>query len=279
MTTLAQALKQAVAEMRHGEQAPLEAEVLLAHVLGKPRSHLHAWPDAELGPHRASRFAQLVRQRAAGEPIAYLTGRREFWSLEFEVSRATLIPRPETELLVEQALTLLPGDRELLVAELGTGSGAVAVALARERQRWRICASDRSAAALEIARRNAARLGAHNLAFLIGDWTEAFAERSLDAIISNPPYVAEQDPHLARGDLRFEPRSALAAGPSGLDALTRLIKDATRVLKADGRLFLEHAPEQTQALHNIMTDMGLDSLVTVRDLAGLERVTQAHKAA
>jgi release factor glutamine methyltransferase len=160
VATLAQALQQALTALQHSDSDSkrLDAEVLLAHVLGKPRSHLHAWPDAQLQQQQLARYRQLVAQRARGEPVAYLTGRREFWSLEFEVSRATLIPRPETELLVAQALARLPAERPLRVADLGTGSGAVAVVLARERKHWQVCATDRCGAAVNIARRNAARL-------------------------------------------------------------------------------------------------------------------------
>ncbi len=278
MTTLAQALQQALTLLQPSGSDRLDAEVLLAHVLGKPRSHLHAWPEAELQQQQLARYRQLVARRAAGEPVAYLTGRREFWSLDFEVTCATLIPRPETELLVEQALAGLPADRPLRVADLGTGSGAVAVALAQERKRWQVCATDRSAAAVAIARRNAARLQVPEIDFLIGDWSAAFADHSLDAIVANPPYVAERDPHLAQGDVRFEPRTALAAGPQGLDELARLIRDAARVLKADGWLFLEHGAEQSAALRALLNKLNFNGIATLRDLAGLERVTRAHKA-
>lgn len=278
MTTLAQALQQALNVLRHSDSDRLDAEVLLAHVLGKPRSYLHAWPHAQLHEPQLALYRQLVARRAEGEPVAYLTGRREFWSLDFEVSRATLIPRPETELLVEQALAGLPADRPLRVADLGTGSGAVAVALARERNRWRLCATDRSVAAIEIARRNAARLQVPELDFVVGDWSSAFADRSLDAIVSNPPYVAEQDPHLAQGDVRFEPRTALAAGAQGLDDLGRLIQDAARVLKAGGWLFLEHGAGQSAAVRALLNKLNFKGIATLRDLAGLERVTRAHKA-
>jgi release factor glutamine methyltransferase len=278
-TTLAQALGWARDRLTGLEQGRLEAEVLLAHVLGRPRSHLHAWPEARLGADQERRFEQLVLRRAAGEPVAYLTGRREFWSLDLEVSQATLIPRPETELLVEQALDLLPAEAALRVADLGTGSGAVAIALALERRHWQLFATDRSAAALEVARHNARRLAAHNLSVFVGDWLDAFAEGSLHAIVSNPPYVADGDPHLAAGDLRFEPRSALAAGPRGLDELVPLIDDAPRVLKPGGWICLEHDPAQTRELHSLLRHKGFPAPATLCDLAGLERVTRARRPA
>lgn len=277
MTTLAQLLQQARAALQHSDSDRLDAEVLLAHVLNKPRSHLHAWPEVELDDSRVVLFRQLVARRARGEPVAYLTGQREFWSLDFQVSDATLIPRPETELLAEQALAVLSPDLPLRVADLGTGSGILAVTLARERTHWRLCATDRSGAALLIARRNAARLGAPGIDFLIGNWCTAFADCSLDAIVSNPPYVAEQDPHLTQGDVRFEPRSALAAGPEGLDELARLTPDAARTLKPGGWLFLEHAPHQSSTLNTLLNALNFKDIATVRDLAGRERVTRAHK--
>jgi len=277
VTSIAEALQEARGALQHSDSDRLDAEVLLAHVLGKPRSHLHAWPDARLAADQATRYRRLLARRAAGEPVAYLTGRREFWSLEFEVSPATLIPRPETELLVEQALEVLPAGAPLRIADLGTGSGAVAVALARERRHWRLCATDRCSAALQVARRNAVRLGAAQIDFVRGDWCAAFAGCSLDAIVSNPPYVAEQDPHLGQGDARFEPRTALAAGPRGLDDLARLINDAGRVLRAGGWLFLEHGAEQAAAVRSLLTDRAFGDMQTLRDLAGLERVTRAHK--
>ena len=277
MTTIAQALQQAHSALQRTDSERLDAEVLLAHVLGKPRSHLHAWPDAVLTAEQATRYRGLVAHRAAGEPVAYLTGRREFWSLEFEVSRATLIPRPETELLVEQALAVLPPDASLRVADLGTGSGAGAVTLARERRRWQVCATDRCSAALRVARRNAMRLGAARVGLVRAHWCAAFAAGSLDAIVSNPPYVAEQDPHLQRGDLRFEPRRALAAGPQGLDELACLIRDAGRVLSAGGWLLLEHGAEQGAAVRELLENVRFGEIATLRDLAGQERVTRAHK--
>jgi release factor glutamine methyltransferase len=276
---IAQLLHQARTRLRHGDSGALDAEVLLAHVLNKPRSHLHAWPEAEVHAHQAAAYRRLLARRARGEPVAYLTGQREFWSLAFTVSEATLIPRPESELLVEQALALLPADRPLRIADLGTGSGILAVTIARERNAWQVYASDRSTAALAVARRNAARLGTPDIAFLIGNWAESFGDRSLDAIVSNPPYVPEQDPHLVQGDVRFEPRSALTAGRHGLDHLAELTGDATRVLKPGGWLFLEHAPDQTTSLQRRLNELNFLDITTLRDLAGQDRVTRAHKFA
>ncbi len=277
MTTVKSALREALSRLQQHEQPQLDAEVLLAHALQKPRSYLHAWPDAELSAAQAQHYAELIRKRAAGHPVAHLTGHREFWSLDFEVSPDTLIPRPETELLVERTLALLPADRPLAVADLGTGSGAIAIALANERSAWTVCAVDRSRRCLGIARGNAQRLCTDRVSFIHGDWCNAFADASLDAVVANPPYVAARDPHLNRGDVRFEPMGALVAGDTGLDDLQRLIGQTPRVLKSGARLLMEHAPEQREALHKLLKEEGFYEVRTETDLAGLARVTTARR--
>ncbi len=278
MTSISAALQAAVQNLHQQDQSRLDAEVLLAHVLQKPRSYLHAWPEADLDGDQAVRYAELIRRRVEGHPIAYLTGHREFWSLDFEVSPATLIPRPETELLVEQALTLLPGDEALAIADLGTGSGAIAIALAHQCPRWHLFAVDQSTDCLKIAQRNAARHAAANVSLINADWCAAFAPASLDAVIANPPYVPNRDPHLKRGDLRFEPISALAAGPDGLDDLSVIIMQSSRILKNGGLVLLEHAPEQTATLHKLLNRNAFSGIHTLPDLAGVERVTVARKS-
>lgn len=277
MTTIAQALRQAASRLDQHETARLDAEVLLVQVLGKPRSYLHAWPEQTLTADQLTYFNTLVARRAAGEPVAHLTGQREFWSLPLQVSADTLIPRPDTEILVEQALAVLPKDQPLRVADLGTGSGAIALALAQERRRWRVVALDRSPAAIRVALGNARRLPGPAPLFLVGHWCDAFADASLDAIVSNPPYVCDNDPHLQRGDVRFEPRSALAAGTDGLDAIRYLCDDAGRVLAPAGWLFLEHAPEQTDVVHTLLKNKGFIAIQSARDLAGRERVSYAQR--
>ncbi|MDT8386470.1 MAG: peptide chain release factor N(5)-glutamine methyltransferase [Thiogranum sp.] len=278
MTSVGAALQAAVQSLHQQDQPRLDAEVLLAHVLQKPRSYLRAWPEADLDGDQAARYAELIRRRVEGHPVAYLTGHREFWSLDFEVSPATLIPRPETELLVEQALTLLSSEEALAIADLGTGSGAIAVALAHQCPRWHLFAVDQSPDSLKIAQRNAARHAAANVSLINADWCAAFAPASLDAIVANPPYVPNRDPHLKRGDLRFEPISALAAGPDGLDDLSIIIMQSSRILKKDGLLLLEHAPEQTATLHKHLNRNGFSGIYTLQDSAGLERVTVARKS-
>ena len=279
MTTLAQALKQATCQLQMHDQARLDAEVLLAHVLNRPRVYLHTWPEAELSKEQEAQFSDMIRQRAAGQPVAYLTGQREFWSLNFAVTPDSLIPRPETELLVERTLALLTENKTLRVADLGTGSGAVAIALAHERRHWRLVAIDQSLECVKLAQGNARRLNVDNLCIINADWSTALADRSFDAIVSNPPYIADQDPHLQQGDVCFEPASALTAGPQGLDELRCLIKDAPRVLVPGGWIVLEHGMNQATSIRKLLNDMAFTNIATTRDLAGLERVSCAQKPA
>ncbi|HEX7027553.1 MAG TPA: peptide chain release factor N(5)-glutamine methyltransferase [Gammaproteobacteria bacterium] len=250
----------------------LDAEVLLSHVLDRPRSYLHAWPERPLTPGEQSRFMSLIRRRRAGEPIAYITGRQEFWSLTFDVNRATLIPRPETELLVETALQLADpiGSYGLRLADLGTGSGCIALALAHERPRWQITAVDVSDDALQMAQRNARRLGIDNVEFLWNDWLSGFSANTFDIIVSNPPYIRAGDPHLH--DIRHEPQTALVAGPDGLDALRRIIAEAKTCLKPNGLLLLEIGHDQSEAVNNLIQAAGYTGIQFKRDLAGIPRV-------
>ncbi len=278
MSSIAQALRRAGQRLGDAAGARLDAEVLLAHVLRASRTHLHAWPEKPLSDSQREHFERLLERRAGGEPVAYLTGEREFWSLALEVGPDTLIPRPDTETLVQQALAVLPADAPLRVADLGTGSGAIALALAHERPGWWLLAVDRQPACARIARRNAARLGIANAVFFVADWCRAFAAASLDAIVANPPYVANGDPHLERGDVRFEPSTALVAGNDGLDAIRALTADAARDLRPGGRLCLEHAPEQTDRINKLLKKKGFSDIHTATDLAGGERCTLARSA-
>jgi len=251
--------------------------VLLMHVLDQPRSHLYARPERTLSPAELTRFETLLARRVAGEPVAHLTGRREFWSLPLSVTADTLIPRPETEILVEQTLAVLAPNEPLRVADLGTGSGAIALALARERHCWQLFALDRSPACISVARHNAAQLGIDSPQFLVAHWSAAFATASLDAIVSNPPYVKDNDTHLETGDVRFEPLAALCAGADGLDDIRQLIDDAPRVLRGAGHIFLEHAPEQADEIRRLLTNKGFTAITTSPDLGGRERVTRARR--
>jgi release factor glutamine methyltransferase len=255
-----------------GDSGRLDAELLLSHALEQPRSYLYAWPEQEVAARRCDVFTQLLDARRDGQPVAYLLGEREFWSLPLRVSEHTLIPRPETETLVEWALELdLPATAR--VSDWGTGSGAVALALASERVAWQLLATDISADALAVARDNAHQLKLENVEFLQSDWEAGLAGLSFDLIVSNPPYVAEADPHLQQGDARFEPRSALRSGPDGLDALRCIIAAAPDHLNAGGWLLLEHGFDQAAAVRELLLAAGFSATGCRPDLAGLDRVS------
>ncbi len=274
--TVRNLLDAAAAALADASPAPqLDAELLLAHALGKARSHLRAFPENTPDAAALRLFHSLVEARRHGKPIAYLTSKREFWSLELKVTPATLIPRHETELLVELALERIPADATWRVLDLGTGSGAIALALAKERPGCRLTATDRSAAALAVARENAATLEIPNVEFLEGDWFMPIAERRFDVIVSNPPYVAERDPHLDAGDLRFEPRAALAAGTEGLDDLRRIVGAAAGHLAPGGWLLLEHGHDQGATVRALLAARGFEGAATFTDLAGWDRVSGA----
>ena len=275
---LRQLLMRGIEALRpHETNAPLAAEVLLAHVLNRSRAALITQGELPIEPALATRYRALVDLRVAGEPIAYLTGQREFWSLPLHVTPAVLIPRPETELLVERALALLPETQatgELRVADLGTGSGAVALALASERPAWRLTATDQSEAALTVARANAARLQLGAIEFLVGDWFAPLAGRRFAAILSNPPYIALGDAALAA--LRHEPAAALSPGPSGLEALRQLIAQAPAHLEREGWLLLEHGADQADAVAAALVAAGYARVRCHCDLAGRDRVTEGR---
>jgi release factor glutamine methyltransferase len=251
---------------------PREARILLAAASGFSQASVIAHPERELPAEVAQRFQAMAARRRAGEPIAYLVGRREFFGLELAVSRAVLIPRPETELLVELALERLPAGSTAALLELGTGSGAIALALKRLRPRARVVAVEASAAALEVARRNAARLGLE-IELRHGRWFEPAAGERFALVVSNPPYVAEGDPHLAEGDLRFEPRSALVGGADGLEAIRDIARAAPAYLAQGGWLLLEHGLGQEGAVQGLLAGAGLEGIATWPDLAGIARVT------
>lgn len=260
-----------------GGEARLDAELLLAHALGKSRAWLYAWPEHELDKTQRADFARLMAARERGEPVAYLTGHREFWSLDLAVTPDVLIPRHETELLVEIALTHVAADRDVHIADLGTGSGAIAFALAHERPRAKVIATDASKAALDVARDNARRLGLGNVAFAQGDWFGALGREPFDLIASNPPYIPEGDAHLDGGDLRHEPKSALVSGADGLDAIRRIIAGGSEHLQANGWLIVEHGWDQAERVRALFDLAGYAEAASVRDGAGHERVTFGKK--
>ena len=254
-------------------EARLEARVLAAHALGVNRAWLAAHGDDTLAPAQAAAMERCIARRLRGEPVAYITGRREFYGLEFIVTPDVLIPRPETELLVDLALERLPAERPCRVLDLGTGSGVLALTLAHLRPKAEITAVDRCPAALATARRNAQALGLERVRFVQADWYPQGGVHNFDMIVSNPPYVAEADPHLDRGDLRFEPRGALAAGPDGLDAIRVIVTGTPAHLRPGGWLLLEHGCDQAPACRALLAGAGLLSILTLDDLAGLPRVT------
>jgi release factor glutamine methyltransferase len=253
-------------------EARLEARVLAAHAWQVGHAWLIAHDTDLLTDAQITVFDTLLTRRMAGEPIAYLTGTREFYGRPFRVSPDVLIPRPDTELLVELALARMPAGQAIDVLDLGTGSGCIAITLALERPLARLTAVDRSAAALAIARKNAEDLGAR-VGFLPSDWFAALAGRDFDLIVSNPPYIAAADPHLARGDVCFEPRSALAAGLDGLDDLRRLIAETRAHLKPGGTLLLEHGYDQADAVRDLLRARGIRQPQSWADLSGILRVS------
>ena len=257
----------------------VDAEWLLAHSLQTPRSWLFAHSGDAVPAEAAVRFAALLARRQAGEPVAYLTGSQGFWTLDLAVSPATLVPRPETELLVERALARIPVNSASHVADLGTGSGAIALAIAKERPHTVVIATDASAAALEVARGNAARNGITNVEFREGDWLAPLAGETFHLIASNPPYIAEGDPHLDRGDLRFEPPTALSSGEDGLDAIRSIVRDAPARLAPGGWLLLEHGWDQGALVRALLEAAGFIDVETAHDLEGRDRISLGRKAA
>lgn len=267
----------AVLRRAHERIDASDAQWLLAHVLGKPRTWLYTHRNDLLGDGEIAKFESLLQRRLSGEPVAYLIGTRGFWSLDLAVTPATLIPRPETELLVELALARLPADRECRVADLGTGSGAIALALAHERPRAQVVATDASEAALAVAQGNAEHLGIRNISFRLGSWWQPLTGETFDVIASNPPYIADDDPHLREGDLRYEPACALSSGADGLNAIRSIVRDAPMHLVSGGWLLLEHGWEQGESVRELFRGTGFVDVATERDLEDRDRVTLGRK--
>lgn len=255
------------------QEARTEVELLLTRALGVSKARLVAYPELAEQAAGCSRYQDWLHRRMAGEPVAYLLGEREFFGLAFHVDPAVLIPRPETELLVELALARLPPGQVASVLDLGTGSGCIAVAIAHSRPRARVVASDVSAAALAVAATNVSRHAASNVELRQGDCFEAVAGERFDLIVSNPPYVAEGDPHLAQGDLRFEPKRALTSGTDGMQMLRAIATQAPRYLLTGGWLLLEHGYDQADRVRALLAEAGFAELISERDLAGHPRVT------
>ncbi len=263
--------------LRAARIAALDARVLLQAVLEVSHAYLAAHPEHVVAGAPLARYLALAARRAAGEPVAYLTGSREFFSLEFKVTPAVLIPRPETELLVELALSRIPPDKPCRVLDLGAGSGCIAISISSHRPRARVTATDRSADALDIAAENARAHGVQNIDFARGDWFAAVGGECFDVIVSNPPYIAAGDPHLASGDVRFEPVAALTAGTDGLVCLREIVDGAGAHLSAGGWLLFEHGWDQAAPCRALLQSAGFTAIQSWRDVAGIERVSGGAK--
>ena len=274
MMTYQQWLKQAIERLRESESPRRDAEILLGHITGKTRTFIMAFDETVLTSAERAPLDTLLARRERGEPIAHLVGMREFWSLPLAVSPVTLIPRPDTECLVEQALARLP-EEPCEILDLGTGTGAIALAIASERPDCRVTAVDFIADAVALAQQNAQTLGIDNVTILQSDWFSALAGRQFAMIVSNPPYIDEQDPHLAQGDVRFEPKTALVAADEGLADLAQIILEGRQALLSGGVMLLEHGWTQGDAVRQLFTDAGYLQAQTCKDYGNNDRLTLA----
>ncbi|MDP1786901.1 peptide chain release factor N(5)-glutamine methyltransferase [Nitrosomonas sp.] len=266
--TITQALTSAYREIDR-----VDARLLLQHVLDVAHAFLLTHPNQVLTPQQTDEFSRLVRQRSEGMPVAYLIGRRDFYDLTFRVTEAVLIPRPETELLVELALKLIPDNQFCKILDLGTGSGAIAITIAKHRPQSQVTAIDLSSEAIAVSRWNAANLEVNNISLRTGNWFDELSGEKFDLIVSNPPYVAENDPHLQQGDLRFEPQMALSTGDKGLACVRHIIAAAPDYLVNDGWLLLEHGYDQAAECRRLFRDRDFSNICSYPDLAGIMRVS------
>lgn len=275
VATVAEAVAQKSWLQSVSESADLDVALLLCDCLGKPRSFLYSWPEYVLSADQAQRFHELLCRRLAGEPIAHILGCREFWSLDLAVSNSTLIPRPDTECLVEKALALISESKleSGVLLDLGTGTGAIALALASELPSWQLQGAELNAEALVLAEENRHRLGFENVNFYASNWFQSVSVQPFDLIVSNPPYIDAADPHLQQGDVRFEPHSALVAADQGLADLYDIIRDATPYLRAGAYLLLEHGYQQAEPVRRELTARGYTSVGSGRDYGGHERIS------
>ncbi|WP_176506872.1 MULTISPECIES: peptide chain release factor N(5)-glutamine methyltransferase [Pseudomonas] len=275
MTIIASLLRNA--QLPDSPSERLDAELLLAAAIGKSRSFLHTWPERIVSSEDAETYASYLQRRRAGEPVAYILGQQGFWKLDLEVAPHTLIPRPDTELLVETALELQPAS-PAKVLDLGTGTGAIALALASDCPAWQVTAVDRVEEAVALAERNRQRLGLGNVRVLVSHWFGSLAGQRFDLILSNPPYIRAEDPHLVEGDVRFEPSSALVAGSDGLDDLRVIVAQAPEHLVPGGWLLLEHGYDQATDVRALLTAQGFTEVASRKDLGGHERISLGRLA-
>lgn len=278
MHTIRSALLQAQAQLKNSPQLAeidtrYESQLLLQHILHVNRAWLIAHENDELRPADQTKFTELLERRCHGEPIAYILGKREFYGLDLKVTPATLIPRPDTEILVEAALSKLPADKSMQLLDLGTGTGAIALAIASQRPQTKIIAVDASQAALDIASSNSQQHHITNVNFVLSNWFSALNQDKFDIIVSNPPYIEQDDVHLSQGDLRFEPISALASGSDGLDDIRKIVADSLLHLEPQGWLMLEHGYNQASAVADLLAEQGFVDIATIKDFGGNDRVT------
>lgn len=277
--TFQQTLDEAVTQLVNVSDSPLlDAQLLLAHVTAKHTTYFYTWPDKQISDEEALDFQKLLVRRAKGEPIAHILGEREFWSLKLKVTSATLIPRPDTELLVELALQRIPADAEWQIVDLGTGSGAIALAIASERPLCHLVATDQSVDALTVAKENAARNKIENVEFLHSDWFAELTHRQFEMVVSNPPYICDNDPHLQQGDVRFEPRTALTSGADGLKDIRIIIQHSFAHLTPEGLLLIEHGYDQAEAVSKLLAQAGFEQVDDFQDYAGNPRVAVGRKS-
>jgi len=281
VASIATILKQV--DLPESDTPALDAEILLCHVLGKERVYLYTWPEKELDSQQQSEFSALIARRQKGEPVAYITGLREFWSLPLKVNESTLIPRPDTERLVEVALDTfsdsISSNTSLNVVDLGTGTGAIALALASECPSWKVIGVDQSEGAVSLAKENAQLNHLEHVKFQVGSWCEGLPHNYFDLIISNPPYIIEADPHLSQGDVRFEPLSALVSPENGLLDIVKIAQQSSLCLKSKGWLMVEHGFEQAGLVRQIFLENGYTSVSSYQDISGNDRVTIGCRAA
>lgn len=273
-----QALQQASQDLTESSPtARLDAQILLTHVLQCNTAHLAAWPEKVLNEEQTSQYLQLIQQRKKGLPVAYLTGSREFWSLNFAVNNSTLIPRPETETLIEYILDKFSDREKIKLLDMGTGTGAIAITIATEKPGWEIVASERVAEALKLARGNSNSHQTNNISFIQSNWFNNIKDNDFDIIVSNPPYIAKDDPHLQAGDVRFEPQSALSAGTAGMDDIQHLCLHAKNHLKNNAWLIIEHGYNQSQLVTACFAKNGFTQIEQKQDLSGHIRMTAGKK--